>query len=277
MARTPKVRRGDGAAPARTFVVRLAATSDESTGHLVVRAPDGSTAEREVVGDTCEEVVAALALVAALAVDPNATTRAMPIPAPARPRPAAVVASPAPVPRAAPPAAARGAVSLDGLVATGVAPAPLVGAALAVAAAGPRRGWLAPTVRLGIAAASSGTVDVTGGKATFTSLTGALDVCPGDRLLGRWSLTPCVRVEGGVLSAAGADVVAPRTDAHPWGAAGALARAERRLPGGFFLELSGGARVPFVRTTFFFEPDVTIFRTAPVSGEFSAGLGLRFL
>jgi hypothetical protein len=51
-ARTPKVRRGEEGAAARTFSIKLVAGGDESTEHLVVRALDGSTTEREVAGDT---------------------------------------------------------------------------------------------------------------------------------------------------------------------------------------------------------------------------------
>jgi hypothetical protein len=281
MARTPKVRRADAGAPARTFVIRLAAGTDESTGHLVVRAVDGSTTEREVVGDSGEEVVAALALVAALAVDPNATTRPIPIPAPAA-RPPAVLASPPTVVRASPATPreaprARGEVSLEGLVLTGASPGTLFGASPTLAATRPSRGWFEPTVRLAFAAASTGPLGVSGGTATFTSLLGAIEGCPHRWTSGSWSLEPCLRFEAGVLTAQGADVVPPRTDTHSWVAAGAIGRAEWRFFRGYFVEIAGGVRVPLVRTTFFFEPDVTIYRTAPVSGLFSAGLGLRFL
>jgi hypothetical protein len=284
-ARTPKVRRGEEGAPARTFAIKLVAGGDESTGHLVVRALDGSTSEREVAGDTCEEVVSALALVAALAVDPNATTKPLPLPAPPprspapapprRPVAAAVVATPPP-PQATP-VVARTAVSAGGLVAVGAAPAPLVGASLAVAATRPRGGWLEPTVRLGVAAASTGTVSVAGGTASFSSLVGAIDGCPGGWTLGRWRLEPCLRLEAGVVGARGENVVQARTDTHPWAAAAAVGRVEWRFSRGFFGELAGGVRVPLVRTTFFFEPDTTLYHTSPVGAVFSAGLGLRFL
>lgn len=279
-ARTPKVRRGDGEAPVRTFSIRLEPSAGESTGHLVVRALDGSTTERELVGDTCDEVVAALALVAALTVDPNATTR--PVAVPAAPVEGVTSAAPAPAvrvlaPPPAPPPRWSLAVSVDGMVGIGAAPGPLFGASPALAASGPRRGWLEPTVRLAFAAAASGTVDVAGGGARFTSTFAALDGCPRRLEFGRFALEPCLRGEVGLLRGTGAGVVAPRTDTHSWLAAGALVRAEWRFLRRAFVEFAGGVRIPLVRTTFFFEPDVTIYRTAPVGGVFSAGLGLRFL
>lgn len=287
MARTSKVRRGDEGRPSRTFVIRLAAGNDGSTGHLAVRAVDGSTTEREVAGDTCEEVVSALALVAALAVDPNATTKPLPLPAaprrapavppPAPPRAPAAAVVTVPQPAGEAPVRARTAASLGGVVAAGAAPGPLFGAALAVAATRPRGGWLEPTVRLEIAAASTGTVTVPGGTATFSTVTGAIDGCPGGWTLGRWRLEPCLRLEGGAVAAQGDDVAAPRTDTHPWGAAGVVGHAEWRTSSGFFADFGAAVRVPLVRTTFFFEPNTTIYRTAPVGGVFSAGLGLRFL
>jgi hypothetical protein len=284
-ARTPKVRRGEASAPARTFAIRLSTEGDGSTGHLVVRAVDGSTTEREVAGDTCEEVVSALALIAALAVDPNATTKPLPLPpapppprapAPPPPHPAAAVATARPASEAAP-LAAQSAASVGGVVAVGAAPAPLFGASLGVAATRPREGWLAPTVRLGIAVASTGTIGVSGGAASFGAVTGAVDGCPGGWSVGRWRLEPCLRLEAGVVQAQGEGVVQPRTDTHPWAAAGVVARAEWRFFAGFFADLAAGVTVPLVRTTFFFEPDMTIYRTAPVGAVFSAGLGLRFL
>jgi hypothetical protein len=159
----------------------------------------------------------------------------------------------------------------------GGAPAPLFGASFAVAATRPREGWFVPTIRLGIGAASTGTVAVPGGAATFSSVAGAVEGCPGGWTLGRWHLEPCLRLEAGVVAAQGERVVQPRTDTHPWVAAGAVGRAEWRFFAGFFADFAAGVSVPVVRTTFFFEPDVTIYRTAPVGGMFSAGLGLRFL
>ncbi|MGH7294495.1 MAG: hypothetical protein ACRELB_06170, partial [Polyangiaceae bacterium] len=76
-ARTSRVTRAATGARARTFAVTVVPRGRRIAGHLVIRDPDGATAaERDVAGDTCEEVVEALALVTALSVDPGAVTRA---------------------------------------------------------------------------------------------------------------------------------------------------------------------------------------------------------
>jgi hypothetical protein len=73
-ARTRRVVRAPAGARARTFAVTIVSHGRQSTGHLVLRDPDGTAAERDVVGDTCEEVVEAFALITALSVDPSALT-----------------------------------------------------------------------------------------------------------------------------------------------------------------------------------------------------------
>src|SRR5689334_23382485 len=73
-ARTSRVRWVSEGERARVFVVTLSQTDKESSGHLVVRLPNESESERDVTGDTCEEVASALALMAALSVDPDAAS-----------------------------------------------------------------------------------------------------------------------------------------------------------------------------------------------------------
>jgi hypothetical protein len=54
------------------LLVRIVPRAGRFMGRLVVRELDGSEAERTVVGETCAEVVSALALIAAVAIDPTA-------------------------------------------------------------------------------------------------------------------------------------------------------------------------------------------------------------
>ena len=73
-ARSPRIRSASGNEPARTLVVRLASRNHRTTGRLTLREVDGSEAERSVVGESCSDVAAGLALIAALAVDPTASS-----------------------------------------------------------------------------------------------------------------------------------------------------------------------------------------------------------
>ena len=59
---------------ARAFVVTVTAETATIRGLLSITSLGGSVSRREVTGDTCSEVVSALALITALAIDPSATT-----------------------------------------------------------------------------------------------------------------------------------------------------------------------------------------------------------
>src|ERR1700760_4529038 len=73
LGRTNRAHEAGDEKPTRTFVVTLTPGPTETRGELVMRGADGAEAERELTGDTCAEVVDALALIAALAIDPHAS------------------------------------------------------------------------------------------------------------------------------------------------------------------------------------------------------------
>lgn len=107
------------AEPARVFVATLALDGGSVTGRLEIRGPGAERSLREVPGKTCDEVMEALALMTALAVDPGALAASPPAagtPAPTSSTPAARPARPAAPPAASgsfaapasPPAASTG-------------------------------------------------------------------------------------------------------------------------------------------------------------------------
>jgi hypothetical protein len=109
-ARTAKARVAAAAEKARTFAVRLTLEGRSIHGRLAIEDSASQTEIREITGDRCAEVVSALALIAALAVDPQAST-APPARLPTPPRalpaigsdpaaPAGISAPAAPPPRA---------------------------------------------------------------------------------------------------------------------------------------------------------------------------------
>jgi hypothetical protein len=83
-ARTAKARIAFPAEPARFFRVNV--TRDRGTtksrGKLTIEDPGGAVSVREVSGESCGEVVSALALITALAIDPKASTAVEPPPHP---------------------------------------------------------------------------------------------------------------------------------------------------------------------------------------------------
>jgi hypothetical protein len=283
LARTPRARRASDAAPARTFVVHLTSSNDESTGHLLIRAVDGTSTEREVTGDTCDEVVSALALITALAVDPAATTRpiplAKPVPPPAPSTPAAAPPT-SDTPAAPVPSDERRwhlAISVDASVAAGASPRALVGPSAMIQVIPPLTMGLAPSIHLGFDLASTGDIDLNGPTVNFHSTLGVVEACPHRWTLGSFDVEPCARVEAGALSARGSNVVPPRSNTHAWIAAGAVARAQWHFFRSLFLDFDAGMRVPFYQTTFFFEPNDTIYETSALGGWVGAGIGARFL
>ncbi len=99
----------------RALVVRIRAHHRSFAGRITVREPDGTSTERAVAGESCAQVMTALALIAAVAVDPTAAssggtaaasaTAASSTP-PASSSSAAPAASSSSAPTSAPPASA---------------------------------------------------------------------------------------------------------------------------------------------------------------------------
>ncbi len=73
-ARTAKARVAAAGEKARTFTVRLAQEGGSIRGRLAIDESAAQTEIREVTGERCAEVISALALITALAVDPQAST-----------------------------------------------------------------------------------------------------------------------------------------------------------------------------------------------------------
>jgi hypothetical protein len=73
-ARTAKARVAAAGEKARTFAVRLTQEGRSIHGRLAIEESAAQTEIREITGERCAEVVSALALITALAVDPQAST-----------------------------------------------------------------------------------------------------------------------------------------------------------------------------------------------------------
>jgi hypothetical protein len=262
--RAPRVRRADKSDRVRTFVISIASVDGESSGHLVIRDADGNEADRDIAGNTCEEVVDALALITALAVDPSALTN---------PR----VPAPLPSPRveeAPTPRSGRWHAALTGAagLASGVVPSPLVDLALLLEVDAPKLGFLSPALRAGFEG-----VDYKSDAAHFGWRTGVVEVCPTQWRYATLNLQPCVRVEAGILEGTGVNVVPARDAIRAWLAVGAVARAQWFFSIRTFVDLEAGLRFPLIRTRYFVEPDTTIYEPPNLGVVLSGGLGLRFL
>jgi hypothetical protein len=276
-----------------TPVYRVSATVTEGAAHgrLEMVDPSGISA-RDVDGVTCEDVVDALALVLALAIDPNASSApiapALAPPADALPAAAPPIA-PAPVP---PRLHVSGAAA--GELTGGIAPKVLLGPTFYVevdwlredAAGSPESGRaVGPSlqvrpivdVRLALSLASTSTTSSTVGSADFSWTVGRAEVCPVGAFWGTVAAMPCVRFDAGVLGATGRGVDVPSTKSRPWLAAGALARVRWTIARPIFVEVDGAVLAPIVRDHFYFaRPQTTVYDVPAAGAEAGAAVGARF-
>jgi hypothetical protein len=279
-----------------------------SDGRLVLGAGEARVT-REIRSERCEEVVSAFALIAALAIDPRAISAPLPpAPPPAAPPvppsplpppraparapppppvspwtgPAQILAEPLPAPPsiAPPPAPPLRAwtIGARGAVAFAVTPRALIGGGVFLDRA--FEGRFAPSLRLAVEIAGTGSFDAGPAGASFLRGVARLEGCAfAARPLPRISIVPCLGVEGGVLHGQGiASASLPRVQAAgvPWFGAGVLPRASLDL-GALAIEAQGGPMFPLVRRTFAFDgPAYVISTLPPVTWAALLGVGFHF-
>ena len=299
-ARTPLAEFGDDAR-ARSLRVELTSNGDAFHGHLemsgIAPSTDKATPhERDVDGETCADVVDALGLVTALAIDPDAstqptatlqvatpppTTTAPPTTPPpeAAPGPARTPIAPA-VDRPAPPAqkpAVRwhgnvgGAFAVEGAL----SPDPLLGGAIDLEAEAPGAG-LAPSFRL-TALASTNTF-LGSRQASFTHFAVRLDGCPFRLGVPSVGVRACLLADIGFMRAVGVQITIPKVAVEPSVDLGALVRG-RWSPGGgrFFLEGDVALLFPVTQPTYeFTRPVKRVYQVPPVAVNASLGPGVQF-
>jgi hypothetical protein len=285
-ARTTRAELIVGAAEAsRSFVVTLSIESGRVVGRIRIDGPAGAVATRVIAGQTCGGVVSALALVAALAVDPLAGDLPAASPPPAPP---ALPVAPKPAPIAIPAEGEHAgrasrrravvAVGLDGGAVLGLFPKLAPTASVFAEARHERGSPLSPSARLSFSGAVSSQVVAPPGSAKFRWLAAALDGCPFDlRLLPALHATPCAFMEIGVLRGSGAGVVTPEVESRRWLALGGSGRLSWLL-GHFFVEAQGRLEAPLARDTFVLAvPGRVVVHSVPaIIGGFGLGAGIRW-
>jgi hypothetical protein len=229
----------------RTFAITIETTPDGFSGTLVVDTaePRGLTAHR------CDDLVSALALITALAIDPTATTAARPTPI-SHPR-------------------WRGGGAVAAMIDAGVSPDVMPGGSFAGRLS---RGRLA--LGLGALVGYDRTrLDI--GRATFWWFATRAASCVTSTAIGL-ELAGCGHVEIGAVHAAGEDIAMGRSVTRLWLAAGLHARVAWPADSSSFVELELGGSVPFERDRYLFQPNTTIHETADVTGWICVGVGKRF-
>lgn len=302
-SRFDRIREADRDEPSIRLVVSVRVVGDAASGRLEVHGLDGNMNAREMRARRCEDLVAALALVAALSIAREAklelvaptTPATMPVSdgsVPAEPATAMPSSTNVPPPTPAPD---RGAT-----IAGGSAQAPLprsriswslgagssmLGHALPaitwggrtwVQARVDRGGAWSPAGRLSLGAAAMFPTAVGAGEARFQLLTARVDLCP---MALRWqvlAVEPCVSVEGGALFGQGVGIRVPRAASAPWLTAGPLGRLGATVGSRVTVEVESGLVVPLSRPFMTFEEALAY--EVPVWG-FVTGLGatMQFL
>jgi hypothetical protein len=274
---------------------------------LSVQRPRGGAAERVLHAGSCPDALEALALVAAITLDPLARTGVEAEPAgvgegesdvhagpdvespPARPpeEPAPPRDETAGSEREPSTAAAQShgglvpSVGLVGAAVWGPAPSGLPGAGLyfdLMALDRQPNGAPAigsPSVRATLVRVARGGFEAEYGTAAFTLTKLALELCPIALGAGVFVLRPCPTLSVGFLSASGSRTEAGRSEVRPWWVAGLAALGTARLSEQVELVAGGAAGRPLVRDRFQFRP--AIFHEVPeLAFSASVGLGLRF-
>jgi hypothetical protein len=270
--RAPAARFVAGAA--RVFAVTVTTSAEGFAGELSVAGDDGPAA-RNLTAARCDDLAGALALIVALAIDPSAASLGPVAVEPALERvavaaPVATVrddTTPAPKPED------RGPwidVEVSGLIAGGITPGALLGGAVEARLEVRRLGHLDLAALVG-----RDTADNAGGTSRFTFLAGRLSACR--RLMaGSVWLDACAHVEAGGLTGSGGQIVNAQGSTRLWLAPGAHAAARWPMTSRVFAEMAAGVSVPLVRHHFYFNPDITIHRTAAAIPWLAVGVGLRF-
>ena len=229
-------------------------------GILRVRNEDARLlTERELSGTSCASVSEALSLVAALSADAAAPPEhATSLEAVAEPRDRGAAARPAAPARAFKTGLAALAL-VDSAAAPGVATGLGVGAQLEWLHDG---GW-SPWLQLaGVRLVSREALDGGQIQARFVVTALQAEVCPW-RLLGGsfWALRPCVGLEAGSISGAGAGPAVARTIGRRglWLSSALSLRGSLRVWGPLELAATLGATLPWVRHEFLLAPDTFAF------------------
>jgi hypothetical protein len=293
--RTTRFQEGAQDEPVRRFLVRVRAVASSFSGGLEIRSADGRTAVRTVDAAFCDEVVSALALITALAIDPNALTgsptgamrdQAEPTPgsaaAPERRRSPASAALAVPVPPAAasePSQPWRWSAGLLGHTTFRVSPSLGYGGDIFVDAEAPASSRLGPAVRMGIFLNRSDVDLPSGAAASFQWVAVEVEGCPLRWGGMRFAIQPCLAFRLGVIHGEGRNISRPKETVSLWSDAGPVLRLRVAVTERLLLEAQGGLMLPLHRPTFDIVDmgsSTTAYSVPRLGGSAGIGVAYRF-
>jgi hypothetical protein len=284
---------------ATVLEVVLDVDGNGTRGRLTVTERGRPPAAPRVVTDaTCATVVDALALVAALAIDPQASLAPTltPIPEPSAQPEAPEPSEPPEAPlsydpmeppeppperprarmEAPPDEAASWRWSLGAQV--GLTSALGQGSLQVVPVHADLRRFDAdwrPSARLGFSVLVPSEMVSSFGTARVVRYAGQLTLCPAGLDIEAFRFAPCAGVEIGMFQAQGLDVDQARTARELWAAALIAVRTSARLGGPVLLDVEAGIAVPITRPRVIIEPDHLVVEAAPVAAILAAGLAVE--
>lgn len=299
-ARAHRARAGEAAIEINALV---APEGGGFLGVLRIRRPDGTETTRSVPAATCSEAASAMALIATIAIDPDAASGAPSgdaVPSQTGAASAPPVATTAPMPVPTPPPTNSGDETLStatknarpierrwwlgadaGIgLASGLAPRPSADFSLGMGVGATQKTLLSPIVLLSGHLAESPTASNQEGTARFQRLAGRITGCPLKLDAAPFSFRPCALFEVGELRAKGTNAENHATVSVPilWLALGATMRGELHLVGPLTLAGEAGALLPLVRDSFYFNPSgTTLYKVGDVGFVGALELGVQFL
>jgi hypothetical protein len=289
---------------ARTFMVTVSTNESGSSARLEIT--DSDRPIREVHAKNCAEAAHAIALVTALAMDARAAhgddvATAPPAPTP-RPPPVSDGVPPSPAPEApkvdrtaAPDAPEVDRAPSEPESAAGrpptrwevggqfvwhspIAPGGALGGALFAGRVAADDGF---SLRGTLLYVESGSIEAEQGGARVSLMAARFDGCaPAVGMKGRFTLRPCLAVEGGRLRGEGQEggaIIETTTTNDMWLATGVLLRLGGIFGDIFLVEAEGGPWFPITRTEFRFrDPEIAIHETQGFGLVLGAGAGFVF-
>ncbi|HET7545961.1 MAG TPA: hypothetical protein VFK05_39100 [Polyangiaceae bacterium] len=252
--RAPRLRLAEGDEPALGFYAELIDHGHGASGRLTARSPDGREVVREVRGPTCADVSTALALIAALAADPNQPVDEQAPKATAAKKTPRTSSAEEALPHLDEPEAERrwtfgvgGGVGFE----SSIAPNPGYGLGVVFEAESHGNPGLRALFTLAAMRAVTSNTQTQGGNVSFDWVTFRLAVCPA-----RWPeetplfVRPCGFLDGGFLGGDVEHAGNSQAKTEPWFALGGFLRTEALVGEVVSFQLDGGVTVPLVRSSF---------------------------
>jgi hypothetical protein len=288
-ARTARARLGAAEELARTFVVEVRADASGASAQLSFTDSRGAPVVRAVRGETCDEVVSAIALVTALAIEAGPTEANAPVES-TQTEPRSGVA-PAPEPAAAPrkralrkpePNVVVWSLGAETSVTTWLGPAPAPGVGV-FGEVGTYAGASARLTLLGTASSTLVENETLPGayrRANFNALLARIEGCPVVAVVG-WGfrVLPCVAIGLGAFRGAGeeASVTPPRSRTIFWADLVPALRLDWTVADSLVFFGQAELGVPLVRHEFVFEgPPQPVFEVPAVGVGAAFGMAWRF-